>query len=329
MVLDEDLIKHLKLLPAVQVHDEAISMIQKYKDGIIKPINTGFPLLDKHLAGGFNGGDTVVIGARPGTGKSALSTFFCKNILGNQNGVEVIALYFNFEMSAVQQMLRLFSTQIHATMSQFRNSDGGISEEMLEKLKYFKTLLSFTDLYFVDEATTIDGMYHKIETITTKFPGKQLVCLYDHTRLFSYTSEKTEEEMIRRFSVMANYTCKYYNVLNIVLSQLNRKFEDDTKIRFREPNKSDLFGADALGQCAQITIFPYIPKNFGMTTVDFYIGAQKITMSSEDIMILLLEKNRHGSADKRIPIKHWLQYNLFKEIDAEYYTQLTGKNIYG
>lgn len=70
-----------------------------------KPISTGLPPLDAYLGGGFTGGRLIVIGARPGVGKSALLSFIAERAL--EEGLRV--LYVSLEMSDQEVVTRMLA----------------------------------------------------------------------------------------------------------------------------------------------------------------------------------------------------------------------------
>ena len=75
-------------------------------------VETGFPGMDDRLLG-MRPGQMVVVGARPGVGK----TSFALNLALNAAADGVAVAFFSLEMSKVEIAQRLLSAQAHASSS--------------------------------------------------------------------------------------------------------------------------------------------------------------------------------------------------------------------
>ena len=76
------------------------------KDGLIG-IPSGFPELDK-LTSGWQPSDLVIIAARPGMGKTALTLSMARNMSVSKN---IPIAFFSLEMSSIQLITRLISSE--------------------------------------------------------------------------------------------------------------------------------------------------------------------------------------------------------------------------
>ena len=79
-------------------------------------VSTGFERLD-NLTSGWQPSDLIVIAARPGMGKTALSLSMARNISVN---VKVPVAFFSLEMSSVQLITRLISAETGLSSEKLR-----------------------------------------------------------------------------------------------------------------------------------------------------------------------------------------------------------------
>lgn len=89
--------------------------LHHYK-GEAKRIATGFPMLDNMLGGGFGHGELIILGGRPGQGKTTLAINFLQNIAIRD---EVPSLFCTLEMSDVDVFDRLVCQESNLRPSEF------------------------------------------------------------------------------------------------------------------------------------------------------------------------------------------------------------------
>ena len=121
-------------------------------------INTGFPLLDSKLKG-FEAGQLVIIGARPGVGKSAFLLDLAESAAraGNET------LFVSLEMSASELTERLLARRSAATMDQLIDRD---VESNWDSIAAASTRLERLPLHFWDKpAATVSKIRGAAATI--------------------------------------------------------------------------------------------------------------------------------------------------------------------
>lgn len=121
-------------------------------------INTGFPLLDSKLKG-FEAGQLVIIGARPGVGKSAFLLDIAESAAraGNET------LFVSLEMSASELTERLLARRSAATMDQLIDRD---VESNWDSIAAASTCLERLPLHFWDKpAATVSKIRGAAATI--------------------------------------------------------------------------------------------------------------------------------------------------------------------
>ena len=208
-------------------------------------VMTGFPRIDECLLG-LRPGQMVVIGARPGVGK----TSFALNLMTNAafNGASVAM--FSLEMSKVEIAQRLLAANARVGLQEIRSAR--IRNEQWPQILQATNDLSQLDIMIDDTpGTTVTEIRAKARRILR---GKKLgLVIIDYLQLISppsgghrADSRATEvSEMSRGIKIMA----KDLEVPVVALSQLNRTVENRTGKR---PQLSDLRESGSIEQDADI-----------------------------------------------------------------------------
>ena len=248
------------------------------KDGA-QGTKTGFSGLDGVLAGMGNS-DLILVGARPGMGK----TSFCLNIATNvaqATGKKVCI--FSLEMSAEQLVSRVLSSE--AMVDSYALRTGELKPEEWEHIAQASSRLSSCDILIDDTSgITITGMKAKLRRVD----NLGLVVI-DYLQLMQ-NDKKIENrvnevgDISRNMKIMA----KELNVPIICCAQLSRGPESRTDKR---PMLSDLRDSGAIEQDADVVMFLYRNEYY---KTDNEPNAQG--NPEGDIAEVIIAKNRHGSA---------------------------------
>ncbi len=208
-------------------------------------VMTGFPKIDECLLG-LRPGQMIVVGARPGVGK----TSFALNLMTNAafNGASVAM--FSLEMSKVEIAQRLLAANARVGLQEIRSAR--IRNEQWPQILQATNDLSQLDIMIDDTpGTTVTEIRAKARRI---LHGKKLgLVIIDYLQLISppsgvrrADSRATEvSEMSRGIKIMA----KDLGVPVVALSQLNRTVESRTGKR---PQLSDLRESGSIEQDADI-----------------------------------------------------------------------------
>ena len=221
---------------------------------------TGFPTLDKNLLG-LRPGQMVVVGARPGIGKTSFALSLA--VKAAQRGASVAL--FSLEMSGVEIAQRLLAGQwgaignSHASLQKIRA--GNIKPNEWKDICEASNNLSMLDIMVDDTpGTTITEIRAKARRLLHDKP-KGLVII-DYLQLVSPPSGRRADsratevgEMSRGIKIMA----KDLGVPVIALSQLNRQSEGRSSGRAgsgrsKAPQLSDLRESGAIEQDADIVL---------------------------------------------------------------------------
>ncbi len=235
---------------------------------------TGFSGLDKVLVG-MGKSDFILVGARPGMGK----TSFALNIAANvaQSTKKKVCI-FSLEMSAEQLVNRMISSE--AMVDSYALRSGELKPEEWEHIAQASTRLSGCDILIDDTpGITVSGMKGKLRRVD----NLGLVVI-DYLGLMS--SDKRIDNRVnevgditRNLKIMA----KELNVPILCCAQLSRGPEGRNDKR---PMLSDLRDSGSIEQDADCVMFLFR---------DEYYKTDASNDTEGNIAEVIIAKNRHGS----------------------------------
>lgn len=201
---------------------------------------TGFPKLDDTL-GSLEGGDVIVIGARPGVGKSAFVTQMAINFTSRGKRVG----FFNLEMQDKQVYERFVSKRSGIGITRLRRAKRFLGDEE-ERFHEANEFLSGQDIMISTGSKTVSQIRNESRYMDFD------VIIIDYLQLLRadvrYQSRASE---VGAVSKAIKALAMELNVPVIALSQLNRLSE--TK-ETKEPTMSELREAGDIEQDASIII---------------------------------------------------------------------------
>ncbi len=228
---------------------DTIDLVDKLYDKkeLITGLPSGFADLDK-LTTGFHPGDLVIVGARPGMGKTA----FCLNI-ATYVGTEVktpVAI-FSLEMTKEQLALRMICSEGEVSSKSVRS--GYHSKEDYRKLVNAAGRLADAPIYIDDSFNTVLDIRAKSRRLKAEH-GLGLI-IVDYLQLMSgVNSAVAREQVISDISRSMKALAKDLSVPVIVISQLNRSCEMREN---KHPVIADLRESGAIEQDADTILFLY------------------------------------------------------------------------
>ena len=253
-------------------------------------LSTGFSSIDNTLVG-MNPGNLILIGARPGMGKTA----FALNIAMNAASRNKTVAFFQLEMAKEEIVSRLLASE--AFIDGFKLKAGILSDDDWTKVTEAGSRISECDIYVDDTPSmTVTGMKAKLKRLK-----KLDLVIIDHLGLMqtdkSYNGNRVQEvsEISRNLKIMA----KELNIPVITCAQLSRGPEsrDD-----KRPMLSDLRDSGAIEQDADVVMFLYRD--------DYY----KESVEKHNRAEIIFAKNRHGAIGK-IEVGFEKKFTRFYDID--------------
>jgi replicative DNA helicase len=283
---------------------QAIAEIEKASqsgDGI-SGVPTGFRDLDKVTAG-WQRSDMIVIAARPAMGKTAFVLSMARNTAVDY-GMGVA--FFSLEMSSVQLVKRLISSETRISGEKLRKGD--LQEHEYVQLHARIQKLSVAPIY-IDDTPGISVFDLRAKCRRLKMMHNIELIIIDYLQLMTVGGSKgvgNREQEISTISRSIKEIAKELNVPIIALSQLSRSVE--TRGGDKRPMLSDLRESGAIEQDADIVSFIYRPEYYGLTQTDE--GESNVGVGE-----IIVAKHRNGALDN-VRLRFISQYARFDNIDS-------------
>ncbi|RIV34309.1 replicative DNA helicase [Flagellimonas lutimaris] len=225
------------------------------KEGL-SGIPSGFDKLDK-LTSGWQPSDLIIVAARPGMGKTALTLSMARNIAVNS---EIPVAFFSLEMSSVQLITRLISSETGLSSEKLRT--GKLEKHEWEQLNVKVKTLEKAPLFIDDTPSlSIFDLRAKARRLASQHNIRLIVI--DYLQLMTAGGSQkggNREQEISTISRNLKALAKELNVPVIALSQLSRAVE--TRGGSKRPILSDLRESGAIEQDADIVSFIYRPEYY-------------------------------------------------------------------
>jgi replicative DNA helicase len=280
-----------------RITDSALSAAEKARESVdgILGLPTGLPDID-HILGGLAPADLVVVGARPGMGKTAIALNIARHVATKGTPVGI----FSLEMSDHELLYRLAAD--HAEVEQYRVARGRTTDAEWSKVKSAGADLRPIPIHIDDTAgLSIEQIRSRARRMKRRH-GCGLFII-DHMGLVRAKAENRTQE-VTRISGGLKALAKDLNVPVLALCQLNRSVETREDKR---PMLADLRESGSIEQDADAVCFLYRPAYylervrpqakpnetkaaFNNRLVGWEADLDRIRRDAE----LIVAKNRHG-----------------------------------
>ncbi|MBE6628073.1 MAG: replicative DNA helicase [Ruminococcaceae bacterium] len=235
---------------------------------------TGFSGLDRVLAG-MGKSDLVLVGARPGMGKTSFALNVATNVAKQTKKAVCI---FSLEMSAEQLITRMLASE--ALVDSYALRTGELKPEQWEHLAVASGELAGCDILIDDTAgMTVTAMKAKLRRVQNL--GLVVIDYLGLMQSDGYKDNRVQQvsEISRSLKIMA----KELMVPVICCAQLSRGPEGR---QGNKPMLSDLRDSGAIEQDADTVIFLYRSE---------YYKTEDASNQDMSIAEIIIAKNRHGS----------------------------------
>lgn len=238
-------------------------------------IPTGISALDD-ITTGLNRSDLIIVGARPGMGKTSFALNLARNVAVQHH--KTVA-FFALEMSCEQLVNRLLSSEAKVPSKKLRV--GNLTPDEWGRIATASGILCKTPMYFDDTSNiTVPEMKARLRRLK-----KVDFVVVDYLQLMQSAKRidnRVQEvsEITRNLKIMA----KELNVPLMVCAQLSRGTEKQTNHR---PMLADLRESGSIEQDADQVLFLYRD--------DYYKNEKEDPSSVETgTSEVIVAKNRHG-----------------------------------
>lgn len=262
----------------------------------ITGIPTGFNYLDK-MTSGLQGGELIIIAARPSMGKTALSLNIAQHIAIKQK--KTVA-YFSLEMSREAVMMRLLASEARINMKNLKT--GNLGDTAWPKLIEAAGAISEAP-FFIDESSGVSPF--EIRTRCRRLKAQYgLDCvMIDYLQLMKMKERmESREREVSEISRTLKSIAKELNVPVIALAQLNRGVEGRTEKR---PMLSDLRESGSIEQDADMIMMLY--------REDYYDKEDPEKQGHAEIIV---GKHRNGPTGT-VKLRFDAEYTRFRDADPE------------
>lgn len=263
-----------------KVGDDASEIANELADelskGKVTRVATHIRTLDYFTYGGFNGGNLVILAARPSVGKTTIAMQIAQAASADNNKT----LVFSLEMTKKELVQRLL--QSTGLISQYELVTHDINWDNYEKAL---GMVVNSNLIINDDAYNIHDIRHKIIT-SVKMQGVKMV-LIDYLQLMKGANPMlSKNDQVGELTSALKQTAKQCNIPIIVLSQLSRENVREN----RSPQLYDLRDSGCIEQDADIVVMLERSKDDMGAIID-----NKIDM--------WIRKNRAGKCNFDNPIR--------------------------
>ncbi|MBR4867890.1 MAG: replicative DNA helicase [Clostridia bacterium] len=245
-------------------------------------ISTGLSTVDR-IIGGFHRSDLVIVGARPGMGKTSLILNIARYISVN---LRKKVAFFNLEMSRDQLAQRMLSFDAAVDISRLR--EGGLTSEEWDRITTATSTLYESELY-VDQTSNIT-----VQQIQAKLRrNKPDIVFIDYLQLLQAPADKRGRSRVEEVSAMTRdlkIMAKELDIPVIVCSQLSRAGQQRGSSHV--PQLSDLRESGSIEQDADIVLLLHRPHYYENTS------DEPNPESDPNEALCIVAKNRHGPTEK-------------------------------
>ncbi|MBO4694212.1 MAG: replicative DNA helicase [Clostridia bacterium] len=268
-IIEQETYDRLSKIADPETHDDYVG------------IPCGIGDLDRMITG-LNKSDLIILGARPGMGKTSMALNIARNVAVNTGKT---VCFFSLEMSRDQLAQRLLSSESGVVSQKLRT--GELTADEWTMLTKAGENLSKAKLYFdqtsditVPEMKAKLRRMKKVDLVIIDYLG----LMHSARRIDNRVQEISE--ITRNLKIMA----KELNVPIITCSQLSRGTE--TKGKSHRPTLADLRDSGSIEQDADIVLFLYR---------DAYYNNERDNeedFSEDNVSECIVAKNRHGETGK-------------------------------
>ncbi|MCA8944388.1 MAG: replicative DNA helicase [Planctomycetes bacterium] len=250
---------------------------------------TGYEDLDE-MTGGLQGGELIIIAARPSMGKTSFALNLAERVARRQKGV----LVFSLEMGAQQVISNMLCCCSQVNGQAVRS--GRLTDREYKALQDEAARL-YESPIFVDDSAGLSPTALRAKARRLKQKGDLSMVIIDYLQLMSTgRREESRQQEISTISRALKGLARELNIPVIALSQLNRDVESREDHR---PRMSDLRESGAIEQDADVIMLLHREEYF------------KPTEDNRGLAQLIIAKQRNGPTGD-VTLRFFREYMRFE-----------------
>jgi len=267
-------------------------------------VPSGFTDLDR-ITSGWQRSDLIIIAARPGMGKTAFVLSLARNAAVR---FKKPVAFFSLEMSSVQLVNRLISSETEISSEKLRRGD--LNPVEWQQLNSKIAELTKAPIYIDDTpALNIFELRAKCRRLRAEKNIEMIVI--DYLQLMGSEGNNrngTREQEISQISRSLKSLSKELNIQILALSQLSRAVE--TRGASKRPQLSDLRESGAIEQDADMVMFIYRPEYYNILETEN--GDSAVNLAQ-----IIVAKNRNGAL-KDVNLKFISHLTRFTDFEQHF-----------
>lgn len=270
-------------------------------DNNLRGVPSGYSELDR-ITQGWQRSDLIILAARPSMGKTA----FALNLARNAAVMfDKAVAFFSLEMSSVQLVTRLISSESFLPAEKLRKGD--LAQYEWQQLNTKITPLVNAKMYIDDTPQlSVFELRAKCRRLKQQFDIQMVYVDYLQLMTTGGDNKGNREQEISAISRSLKSLAKELDIPVLALSQLSRSVE--SRPGSKKPILSDLRESGAIEQDADMVIFIYRPEYYGLTE-DEEKG------NTQGLAVINIAKHRNGKLGD-VNLKFVGQYARFEDPES-------------
>ena len=270
-------------------------------------VYTGLAALDR-LTGGLRGGKMVVLGARPGVGKTALALQMAVHAARHTGPVLLVSL----EMDAAEIVSRMVAAESGVDLQALEA--GELTDEQARRASACYPAISALPIRMAQNTST--PMQVRREAMAMKHSGGLSMVVSDYLQLMrSDEKMKSRYEEVTAISREIKLLAMDLHVPILALSQFNRQSEGGYGKKKSMPTMAEAKDSGAIEQDANLFLVQYAPEEPAEEGPDWQ-AYHMCKANGWEWQVLKVEKNRQGRTGA-IPMAFDKARMNFKTIDTK------------
>ena len=270
-------------------------------------VYTGLAALDR-LTGGLRGGKMVVLGARPGVGKTALALQMAVHAARHTGPVLLVSL----EMDAAEIVSRMVAAESGVDLQALEA--GELTDEQARRASACYPAISALPIRMAQNTCT--PMQVRREAMAMKHSGGLSMVVIDYLQLMrSDEKMKSRYEEVTAISREIKLLAMDLHVPILALSQFNQQSEGGYGKKKSMPTMAEAKDSGAIEQDANLFLVQYAPEEPAEEGPDWQ-AYHMCKANGWEWQVLKVEKNRQGRTGA-IPMAFDKARMNFKTIDTK------------
>lgn len=272
---------------SISMHEALMSLAESIDNAGKGRCTTGIADFDR-LTGGIRGGKLIVLGARPGIGKTALSIAMATHVARHAGHV----LFVSLEMDEAELAARIVAAEKGIDVQELES--GRLSQESLDKLLPAYAELDSLPMHFSLQAYTPSQIRRDAVALQNRCGLAMIVVDYIQL-MHSDRKHNSRYEEVSEISRELKLMAMDLGVPVLALTQFNRNSESSTggKAERRKPQISEAKDSGSIEQDANMFIVHWTPPEPPADS-EVFNDYSECLFNGWEWQFLSVDKNRQG-----------------------------------